>query len=135
MELVNSCRFGFRCAITHFMVQSPSWEANRSSVTREISRRLRNQKFHYPPIVTILSQINPIHTLPSSVCHIRHNTILPSKFMYSKWFISVMLPYRIPVNAFIFSPMSAVCPVHHILPGFIILIRFDEKKIVKLLIM
>jgi hypothetical protein len=48
------------------MLQSPFWEANRSSASQETARILLNQKTNYrihnsPSPVSILSQIDSVH--------------------------------------------------------------------------
>jgi len=81
-----SCCYAFHCVLapriivfticvlnyllTYSMEQSPSWKANKFSASQEISRILWNPKVHYcihkyPPPVSILSQIDPVHTLIS----------------------------------------------------------------------
>jgi hypothetical protein len=63
--------FPLYTVLTNSMKQSPYWEANRSSSSREIFRILRNPKVHFrihkhPPPVATLSQINPVHATPHS---------------------------------------------------------------------
>ena len=55
--------------LTYCMEQSPSWKANRFSASQEIPRTLGKPEVHYhihkwPPSVSILSQINPLHPSP-----------------------------------------------------------------------
>jgi hypothetical protein len=62
---------------------SPSWEANSHLPSQKIPHLLWNPKVHYcvqnsPPLVHILSQINPVHILTTYFFKIRSNIILPS---------------------------------------------------------
>jgi hypothetical protein len=65
--------------ITNCMENSPPWEADSHSDSQETSRLLWNLKAHKnPPLVPILSQINPVHILPPYLPKIHSNIILPS---------------------------------------------------------
>jgi hypothetical protein len=60
--------------------KSPSWEANSYSVSQEIPRHLSNPKVPYsvhksPPANSVLSQINPVHTVPKPI-YVRSTLIL-----------------------------------------------------------
>jgi hypothetical protein len=76
------------------MKGSPSWEADSHSAIQEISRLQWNTKVHYrgymsPPLILILSQMHPVHTLPPCCLKIYYNIILPFKLSSSQW----SLPY------------------------------------------
>jgi hypothetical protein len=74
------------------------------SAGEEIHHVLRNPKVHYrvrksPPLVLVLSHVNPVHTFISFFLKINF-IILPSTTRSSKWFLSLGLltkflyPYR-----------------------------------------
>jgi hypothetical protein len=65
------------------MELTPSWVAANCAVTKKFPNILQNPKAHYrvymsPPLVPILSQINPAHTTLSDLSKTNFNIIHPS---------------------------------------------------------
>jgi len=94
-ELLYLGRFR-KYSLTYSMVQSPSWEANRSAASQEIPRISRNPKVHYrthkrPPPDRILRQLDTVHTPISHFLKIDLNIILPSTPGSRKWNIEINL--------------------------------------------
>jgi hypothetical protein len=95
------------------MELSPTWEAASCLATQEIPNILWKPKFHYrvhkrPPLVPILSQIDPAHTTPTYISKIHLNIILSRPCLPSGLF-----PSGIPTKtlyAFLVSPYSCYIP-------------------------
>ena len=97
--------------LTYCMEQSPSGEADMSSVSQEIPHMLWNLKVQYhfhkcPPPVPILSLLDPVHAPTSHFLKIHHNVNLPSMPGSSKWSLSLKFPHQNPVYA---SPLPNMC--------------------------
>jgi hypothetical protein len=116
--------------LTYSMEQSSNWEANRFAASQEIPRILWNPKVHYhidkcPPPVSILSQLNPVHT-PTFYLMIRLNIILLSTPGSTQWFLPLRVPYQNPVHVSSL-PSLATCPAHLIPLDFITRIMVGEE--------
>jgi hypothetical protein len=77
---------------------SPSWEAAKCAATQELPSILWS-----PPVVRILSKIDPVHTIPSCPSKIYFNIVTQLRLCLP----SGLFPYGFPTNilsAFFFSP-------------------------------
>ena len=85
------------------MVQSPSWEANRSAASQEIPGILWNPNVHYrthkrPPPAPVLCQPNPVHIPTSHLLEIHPNIIHPSTPRSPQWSLSLPFPHQDPIR-------------------------------------
>jgi hypothetical protein len=81
-----------------FTELSPSWETANCAATQELPTILCNPKVQYrvhksPPVVPIVSHIDPVHTIPSYLFRIYFNIIHPP----TSW-SSYLFPSGCPTN-------------------------------------
>jgi hypothetical protein len=112
------------------MDKSPSWEATSPSATQEFIEVLRNPKVHYrdqesPPLVPILSQMNPVHKHPTHFSKIHPNITHPPLSTSSQWPLSFRLSHQNPICSLL--PLRAAYPPHLTLLDSITLIIFGEE--------
>jgi hypothetical protein len=79
-----------------------------------------------PPLVPILSQINPIHTIPSYLSKIQFNKVRPPTSWSSPWSPSFWLSHQYPICISLL-PIRATRPAHLILLDSIIPIILREE--------
>ena len=100
------CTYTYTHLRTYSMEQNPYWEANRFSDSQKIPRILWNTMVHYrihncPPPASVLSQIDPVHTLTPHFLKMYLNITLQSTPGCSKWSLSLRCPHQNNVKKYI----------------------------------
>jgi hypothetical protein len=98
---------------------TPSWEAVNCAATQEFPSILRNPAVHYcvhksPPLIPILSQIDPVNNIPSYLSKIHLNTVHPLTSWSSSWSLSFWLSHEYPKCILLLLYSYYIpCPSYH----------------------
>jgi hypothetical protein len=100
--------------LTDSMEKIPSGGAASRWATQKI-HILCNTKVHHrvhksPPLIPVLSQIDPVHTAPSCFSKIHFNIILLYIPGSSQWFLSFWISHQNAIG--IILPIRATCSTH-----------------------
>ena len=86
------------CLLTYSFEQSPSWYSKRISASQKFPTYYRTRRFNnagnVSASVSILSQLDPVHTPKSHFVNIHFNIILPSPTRSPKWSHSFSFPHQ-----------------------------------------
>jgi hypothetical protein len=78
------------------------------------TRRFITNVHKSPPLVPILSQIDPVHTIPSYLSKIYFNIVHSPTSWSSYWSLSFWLPHQYPICIPLLSHSCYMpCPSHH----------------------
>jgi hypothetical protein len=110
---------------------SSSWEAANCAAAQELPSILWNPNVHFrvhksPPLIPILSQINPTHTVSSYLYKIHFNIVHPPTPWSSQWSLTFWFSHQYPICIHLL-PIRATCHAQLILLNLIIVIILGEE--------